>query len=213
MIRVLIVDDHEVLRFGCRAMLESAGDILVMGECATGEEALTLVPRLRPDVLVCDLFLPGISGLTVAQTLMAKNLPTRVVMLSAQDDGSLPRHALALGVHGYLSKGCSVHELRAAVRAVHAGERYVGNVVARNLVLTGLDSADSPFARLTAREMEIVLLLLRGHGGTAIAQRLRRSNKTVSSHKANAFAKLGVRDLAALQRLATSHGLIEPASR
>lgn len=214
MIRVLLLDDHELSRAGYRMILESGGDAAVVAEAASGEEALPLVARLHPDVLLCDLYLPGISGLTVAQRVLATAPGTRVVVLSAQDDGPVPRQVLALGVHGYLSKGAPPHELRAAVRAVHAGDRYVGSAVARKLVLSQLAvPAGSPFDALTTRELEVVLMLLRGHGGMAIARHLRRSRKTVSSHKTNAFAKLGVRSVASLARLAAQHALIEPASR
>lgn len=214
MIRVLLLDDHELSRAGYRLILESGGDAVVVAEAASGEEALALVARFRPDVMLCDLYLPGISGMTVARRVLATAPDTRIVVLSAQDEGPVPRRALELGVHGYLSKGALPHELRAAVRAVHAGERFVGATVARNLVLADLSATGgSPFDRLTPREMEVVLMLLRGHGGMAIARHLRRSRKTVSSHKANAFRKLGVRSIAALARLAQQHALIEPASR
>lgn len=214
MIRVLLLDDHELSRTGYRLILEGGGDIAVVGEAACGEDALPLVRHLQPHVLLCDLYLPGMSGLTVAQRVLATSPATRIVVLSAQEEGPVPRHTLELGVHGYLSKGCAPHELRAAVRAVHAGERFVGNSVARSLVLANLaPAARSPFDRLSAREMEVVLLLLRGHGGMAIARHLRRSRKTVASHKANAFAKLGVNSVTSLARLAAQHALIEPASQ
>lgn len=213
MIRVLLLDDHALTRTGYRLLLERAGDIAVVGECDSGEQALEAVARLRPDVLLCDLHLPGISGIAVADRLLAAKSPTRIVALSAQADGPLPRRMLGMGVHGYLSKGCTAREIETAIRLAYDGERYVGNEVARHLALSRGDGArGTPFDLLTAREIEIVLLLLRGFSSVQIAERLHRSNKTVSTHKINAMAKLGVRDLPALTRLALLHELIEPAS-
>lgn len=213
MIRVVLLDDHELTRTGYRLILERAGDIVVVGECRNGEQALEAVARLQPDVLLCDLHLPGISGITVADRLIAARSPTRIVALSAQSDGPLPRRMLDMGVHGYLSKGCSAREIETAIRSAFDGERYVGNEVARRLVLARSDAGEaSPFDLLTSREMEVVLLLLRGFSSVDIAAQLHRSNKTVSTHKINAMAKLGMHDLPALTRLALRHGLIEPAS-
>jgi two-component system, NarL family, invasion response regulator UvrY len=213
MIRVFVLEDHELIRSGFRHILENAAGIELVGDCATGEEALAALHRLRPDVLLCDLFLPGISGAEVAERVLRGPLPTRVIALSAQDAGPLPRRLLAAGAHGYLAKGCTVTELLLAIRTVHGGGRYVSDAVARHMALHDIDhDSRSPFECLSAREMQVVLLLLRGERCQDIATRLFRSKKTISSHKRNALAKLGVRDMPAVTRMAIRYGLIDPLS-
>lgn len=213
MIRVFVLEDHALIRSGFRHILEGAAGIDLVGDCGTGEEALAALPRLRPDILLCDLFLPGVSSAEVTERVLHGTLPTRVIALSAQQAGPLPRRLLDAGVHGYLAKGCTVSELLHAIRIVHAGGRYVSDDVARNLAWHSIDHAGaSPFEALSTREMQVVLLLLRGERCQDIAKRLFRSKKTISSHKRNALAKLGVRDLPAVTRMAIRYGVIDPLS-
>lgn len=213
MITVFLLEDHELTRTGFRYILERVDDFSVVGDCGTGEEALTVLPQLKPDILLCDLYLPGTSGVEVAERVLRGTLPTRIIALSAQHEGTLPRRLLAAGVHGYLCKGCAVSEMLAAIRAVHRGERYVDNDVARHMAMHSLNTMkESPFDELSVRELEVVLLLLRGLRCQEIATRLHLSKKTISSHKMNALAKLGVRDMPAVTRLALRHALIDPMS-
>jgi DNA-binding NarL/FixJ family response regulator len=212
-IGVFLLDDHELTRAGFRLILDGAADITVVGDCGTGEEALDALPRLQPDVLLCDLYLPGISGVEVAERVLRGGSPTKVIALSAQDEGPLPRRLLEAGAHGYLCKGCSIGEMLLAIRSVHRGERYISRSVAMHLALQHLSTATrSPFDALSPREMEILLLLLRGLRGNDIARRLHLSKKTISTHKMHALAKLGVSDMPALTRLALRHAVIDPIS-
>lgn len=213
MIEVLLLDDHELTRTGFRFILGREADIVVVGDSGCGEETLHLVRKLRPHVLVCDLYLPGISGLEVTERVVQMDTGTRVIVLSAQPEGPLPRKLMEAGAHGYLCKGCRASELVRAIRAVAEGQRYLGGSVAQHLALDSLAHAgQSPFEQLTARELETLLMLMQGYRVFEIAERLNLSDKTVSSHKYNAFDKLGVRDLSSLTRLALRWRVIDPVS-
>ena len=213
MIRVFLLDDHELTRTGFRYILDRAGDIEIVGDSGTGEAALAALPALAPDILLCDLYLPGVSGVEVAERVLRGKSRTRVIALSAQHEGPLPRRLLQAGVHGYLCKGCTVGELLLALRTVHGGERYISNSVARHLALQNVSSGDaSPFNNLSPREMEVMLALLQGRRCQDIAAQLFLSRKTVSTHKMNALKKLGVSDMPAVTRLALRYSLIDPVS-
>ncbi|MDO5504686.1 MAG: response regulator transcription factor [Pseudoxanthomonas suwonensis] len=210
-VRVVILDDHAVVRTGFRMILSHHADIEVVGEAETGEQALDMVRRLKPDVLLCDLHLPGISGLEVTERVVRGKYGTRVMVLSILDDGPLPRRLLECGASGYLCKACPADELVRAVRAVANGGRYLDAGIAQQMALAGIQGEGSPFDTLTSRELEVAMLLVQGRRPDDIAKRLSLSPKTVSTHKCNLFQKLGVDDNIALARLAGQHGLSDPA--
>lgn len=213
MIQVFLLDDHELTRTGFRFILGREKDIEVVGDCGSGEEALVQVRRLRPHVLMCDLYLPGVSGLEVTERVVQMQVGTRVIVLSAQPEGPLPRRLMEAGASGYLGKGCTPNELMRAIRTVAQGQRFLGGSVAQHLALDSLTNAgSSPFDQLSTRELETVLLLMQGLRVYEIAERLRLSDKTVSSHKYNALDKLGVRDLSSLTRLAMQWRVVDPVS-
>jgi two-component system, NarL family, invasion response regulator UvrY len=210
MIRVLLIDDHSLVRTGFRLMLDSEVDIACVGEAATGEEGLALARQLKPDVVVCDLHLPGISGLEVTERL-ARSLPeTRVMIVTVQEDGPLPRRLLNAGAFGYVAKACERGEFLRALRDVARGRRYLSAELAQRLALEPLDGpGESPFDQLSPRELEVVKLLCQGKRTGDIAVRLNLSPKTVSTHKYRLFDKLGIRDVVSLAKLAGSYGLID----
>lgn len=211
-IRVLLIDDHALVRTGMRLLLAEAGDIECAGEAATGEEGLALARRLRPDVALCDLHLPGISGLEVTARIARGGWGTRVLVVSVMDDGPMPRRLLEAGADGYVGKNCDAAELVRAVRTVAAGRRYLAGTIAQALALalSGVAGVGTPFDALSARELEVAMLLLRGLRQEDIARRLSLSAKTVNTHKSRLFGKLGIRDSIALARMAGRHGLAEP---
>jgi len=210
-IRVFIVDDHALVRTGMRMILSAETDIEVLGEADNGEEALPLVRRLKPDVVLCDLHLPGISGLEVTERIVRGDYGTRVIVVSVLEDGPLPKRLLEAGAAGYVGKGGDARELLRAVRDVARGKRYLANNIAQNLALSGIGGDGSPFDALSPREMEVALLLTRGLRQEDIARRLSLSAKTVNTHKTRLFDKLEIRDSIALARLATQFGLADPA--
>ena len=212
MIRVYLVDDHELVRTGFKLILAKEVDIEVVGEAGSGEEALAQIRRTKPDVVLCDLHLPGVSGLEVTDRIVRAEQGTRVIIVSVQLDGPLPRRLLEAGASGYLGKGCSSDELLRAIRDVARGKRYLAGEVAQQMALGSLTTSSSPFDALSSRELEVVMLLVQGERMADIGERLKLSAKTIATHKYNALAKLGIKDLAALTRLAIQHGLSDPAN-
>lgn len=210
-IRVFIVDDHALVRTGMRMILSAETDIEVLGEAESGEEALPQVRRLKPDVVLCDLHLPGVSGLEVTERIVRGDYGTRVIIVSVLEDGPLPKRLLAAGASGYVGKGGDAAELLRAIRDVARGKRYLASGIAQNLALSGIGGDESPFDALSPRELEVALLLTQGLRQEDIARRLSLSAKTVNTHKTRLFEKLSINDNIALARLASQYGVADPA--
>jgi DNA-binding NarL/FixJ family response regulator len=213
MIRVVLADDHHLVRQGIRALLEKAGDVAVLGEAADGAEAVALVERLRPAVLVIDIAMPHLNGLEAVARLRAGTTKTRALILSMYTDDALVRQALRNGARGYLLKRAVAAELLLAVRAVARGDTYLSPEVAGPLLtplVAGQPGAEAatPLDRLTSREREVLQLVAEGHTNREIAAHLALSEKTVEKHRGHLMAKLAAHDTAALVRLAIKHGLI-----
>lgn len=210
-IKVFLIDDHSLVRAGLKMILAGELDIEVVGDAESGEEGLPQVRRLKPDVVLCDLHLPGVSGLEITERITRSDLPTRVIIVSVLEDGPLPKRLLEAGAAGYIGKGGDAKELLRAVRSVALGKRYLGNNVAQNMALSGMDGSSSPFDLLSPRELEVAMLLMQGLRQDDIAKRLSLSAKTVNTHKSRLFEKIGITDTIALARLASRHGLLDPA--
>jgi two-component system invasion response regulator UvrY len=211
-IRVFVVDDHALVRAGMRMILAGETDIEVVGEADCGEDALPQIRKLKPDVVLCDLHLPGVSGLEVTERILKGQQGTRVIVVSVLEDGPMPKRLLEVGASGYVGKGGDASELLRAVREVARGKRYLANSVAQNLALYGVDGDGSPFDALSARELEVAMLLTQGLRQEDIAKRLSLSAKTVNTHKTRLFEKLGIHDSIALTRLAGQYGVVNPAN-
>lgn len=210
-IRVFLVDDHALVRTGMKFILGNEVDIEVVGEADSGESALVRIRKLKPDVVLCDLHLPGISGLEVTERVVKGDYGVRVIIVSVLEDGPMPKRLLQAGASGYVGKGGNAAELLRAVRDVARGKRYLASSIAQNLALSGIEGSDSPFDALSPREMEISLLLTQGLRQEDIARRLSLSAKTVNTHKTRLFEKLGIQDAIALARLAGQYGVSDPA--
>jgi DNA-binding NarL/FixJ family response regulator len=210
-IRVLVVDDHAVVREGLRAFLELQDGIEVAGEAADGAEAIETAERIRPDVILMDLMMPRLDGLSAMRTLRERLPGIRVVVLTSflDDDKILP--ALRAGAAGYLLKNAAPQEVARAVRAAHAGEAVLDPVVAAHLV-DALAVGEEPLDRLTPRERDVLELIGRGFPNKLIARELGVSEKTVKTHVGHVFAKLGVTDRTQAAVLAVRAGLVEPRS-
>jgi DNA-binding NarL/FixJ family response regulator len=211
-IRVFVVDDHALVRAGMRMILSGETDIEVVGEADCGEEALPQIRKLAPDVVLCDLHLPGVSGLELTERILKGSHGTRVIVVSVLEDGPMPKRLLEVGASGYVGKGGDASELLRAVRDVARGKRYLASSVAQNLALYGIDGDGSPFDALSARELEVAMLLTQGLRQEDIAKRLSLSAKTVNTHKTRLFEKLGIQDNIALARMAGQYGLANPAT-
>lgn len=209
-IRVFMVDDHALVRAGMRMILAKEADIEVIGEAESGEAALPLIRRLKPDIVLCDLHLPGVSGLEVTERVVRGQPETRVIVVSILEDGPMPRRMIEAGASGYVGKGGDATELVRAVRDVARGRRYLASNIAQNLALSGIGGNDTPFDALSPREMEVAMLLLQGLRQEDIARRLSLSAKTVNTHKSRLFEKLQIHDSIALARLASQYHVAPP---
>jgi NarL family two-component system response regulator LiaR len=212
-IRVLIVDDHAVVREGLRAFLELQEGIEVAGEAADGAAAVEVATRLEPDVILMDLVMPQLDGVSSMRSLRERVPAARVIVLTSflDDDKLLP--ALRAGAAGYLLKNAPPQEVAKAVRAAHDGEALIDPVVAARLVETlASDGGDEPLDRLTPREREVLVLIGRGFPNKRIALELEVSEKTVKTHVGHVLAKLGVSDRTQAAVFAVRAGLVDPRS-
>ena len=216
MIRVVLADDHNLMRKGIRALLERADDIEVVGEAENGHDALTMVEQLEPDVLLMDITMPILNGLEAAERIRARRMATRVLILSMSSDESLVRRALRNGVGGYLLKQSAVDELLLALRAVHRGETYLSSVISSFIVSDMLsppsETAAEGLDRLSSREREILQLIAEGKTSREIGELLTISEKTVEKHRTSMMAKLHVHDVAGVTRLAVKYGIVSADS-
>jgi DNA-binding NarL/FixJ family response regulator len=197
-LRVMIADDHPIVREGLRAVLAALPDFDLVGSAASGREAVDLAAQCRPDVIVMDLHMPELDGAAATRQVLAARPEVAVLILTMFDDDEMLVGALGAGARGYLLKGASHGDIAHALRSVSAGSATFGTGVAE-LVLGHIAGGDAPapaFPQLTPRELEVLALLAVGRGNQEIARRLDLSPKTVRNHVANILAKLGVPDRA-----------------
>lgn len=206
---VVIADDHEIVRLGLRAVVAALPDFTLVGEASTGDEAVTVAAETTPDVVVMDLHMPNLDGVTAIREILAANPSTAVLVLTMDDDDKLLMAALRAGARGYLLKGALHDEVVRALRAVASGEAVFGAGVADVVLgrMAGRVRVDEPFPQLTERERELLTLLVNGMGTGEIARSLYLAPKTVRNHIANINAKLGVPDRAQAIAAARQAGL------
>jgi two-component system response regulator NreC len=214
MTRILLADDQQVVRQALRCLLERESDLRVVGETSDGLQIVALVERLKPDVLVTDVVMPGLYGLEVTRRVRESAPGTGVVILSRYLHEWYVTEALRRGALGYVVKQSDAAELLRAVRAVARGRRYIGAPLSDDPVDVWLGrarraSAD-PYDMLTSREREILQLVAEGNSSTAISRRLEISARTVEAHRANVMRKLRLRNRAGLIRYALSRGVLTP---
>jgi two-component system invasion response regulator UvrY len=209
-IRVMLVDDHAVVRTGFRLLLQSVGEISVVGEAESGEVAWQRYLELTPDVVVMDLAMPGMGGLEALRRIRARHPQARVLALSAHDDPVHARRALQEGALGFLSKRSAPEALIEAVTIVASGRRYLDAALAQKLAIADIDGATrSPVERLSEREFEVFIRLASGATVQKIADDLKLSSSTVGTHLYNIKQKLDVVNQSELTLIAIRHGLIQ----
>lgn len=210
MIRVMLVDDHAVVRTGFRLLLQSLPELSVIAEAESGEAACQLYLSLAPDVVVMDLAMPGMGGLEALRRIRARDPQARILTLSAHDDPMHARRALQEGALGFLPKRSAPEALLEAVSAVAAGRRYLDPGIAQKLALAEFEGgAKSPIDRLSEREFEVFVRLASGATVQRIAQDLNLSASTIGTHLYNIKQKLQVANQSELTLIAIRHGLIE----
>ena len=206
--RIILVDDHAVVRAGYRLLLSQTPDIEIVAEAETGEEALDKYRQLGPAVVVMDLNLPGMGGLAAIRRILGRDPEARVLVFSIHDEAVYVSRALEAGALGYISKSCAPNLLVEAVVTVAAGKSFLEPAIARRIKTTGREVTAAPQERLTAREFEVLCRLARGLGARETAEELRLSVKTVSNYLTSIKKKLDVDTTAELVRLAHQAQLI-----
>jgi two-component system response regulator NreC len=210
---LLLADDHAIVRLGLRRLLEDEPGLEVVGEAGSGLEVLSEVERLHPDVLVLDLMMPGLSGLEVLRQVRKCHPKMRVVILSMHADEGYVFEALRNGAVAYVLKGSDGSEVKEAVRAVIAGHRFLSPPLSERVIQSYVERGDGvvldAYDALTGREREVLQLAAEGHGNSEIAARLFISRRTVESHRANLFVKLGLHSQTDLVRYALRRGIIK----
>jgi DNA-binding NarL/FixJ family response regulator len=210
-IRVLLADDHELMRAGIRSLLKDLDGFEVVGEAADGREALALVEKLHPDIVLMDILMPQINGLDATARVAARFPMVHVIILTMNSSEEHVRQALRAGASGYLLKNISPAEMAEALRAVGRGEKYITSAVTRHLI-TGLLEAGmtTSFERLTPRQREVLKLVAEGNSSKQLAEKLTISAKTADAHRAELMRALDIHDLAGLVRYAVRMGIIAP---
>ena len=213
-IRILLADDHVLVRGGIRALLQQIPDIEIVAEAENGNEAVRLVAETQPDIALIDIAMPELDGLTATLQIKKEFPDVKVIILSMHSDEEYVMRALSAGAKGYLLKGARVSELEIAVTAVVNGDTYLSPTAARYLVADAARRASgerSPLEKLTPRQRQVLRLIAAGRTRKQIANELQVSAKTVDSFRAQLMEQLGIRDVAGLVRFAINAGLVPPS--
>ena len=209
-IKILLVDDHAVVRMGFKMLIEAEDDITVIGEAESGEGAIKLFHELKPDIIVMDITMPGIGGIEAIDRIMAKDKNTKILVLSAHEDSVHPKRVLNAGAMGYLTKRSAAEELIKAIKSIHQGKRYLEPSIAQQMAITQLSGETNPVEILSDREFEVFIALAKGKSTNEIADTLCLSPRTVGTHLYNIKQKLNANNSAEIALIAIRCGLIDP---
>ena len=213
MIRILLVDDHDLFRAGMGSILRSQDGMVVVGEYSDGEQAVEAVRREAPDLVLMDVHMPGIGGIEATRKILKIAPQTKILAVTVLSDDPFPNQLLDAGARGYISKGSGSQEMMEAIESVMRGNYYISSDVAQKLTLTNFRKRGeaSPLDTLSAREMQIMLMITRGQSNQEISDALFLSPKTISTYRHRLFEKLDVSNDVELTHLAIRHGLLENA--
>ncbi|MBF8757782.1 UvrY/SirA/GacA family response regulator transcription factor [Pseudomonas guariconensis] len=209
MIRVLVVDDHDLVRTGITRMLADIDGLQVVGEADSGESALKLARELKPDVVLMDVKMPGIGGLEATRKLLRSHPDIKVVAVTVCEDDPFPTRLMQAGAAGYLTKGAGLDEMVQAIRLAFAGQRYISPQIAQQLALKSFQPQGSPFDVLSEREIQIALMIVGCQKVQIISDKLCLSPKTVNTYRYRIFEKLSVTSDVELTLLAVRHGMVD----
>mgnify|MGYP001820527398 CR=1 FL=1 len=213
MIKVMLVDDHDLVRTGIKRLLEDHPNIKIVGEATSGEQALEQVSENDPDVVLMDINMPGIGGLEATRKLLQRKPKLKIIVVTMHEDDMFAQRFLKAGAMGYLTKGAKVDEILQAVQAVMANQRYLSPAIAQQIALSQVtEEESSPFDSLSERELQVLLMMMDGQSISAISEKLCLSPKTVSTYRTRLYAKLGVQNDIELARLALQYGVVESVS-
>ncbi|WP_213878793.1 UvrY/SirA/GacA family response regulator transcription factor [Pseudomonas sp. dw_358] len=214
MIRVLVVDDHDLVRTGITRMLADVDGLQVIGQADSGEQALTCARELAPDVILMDVKMPGIGGLEATRKLQRSHPDIKVVAVTVCEEDPFPTRLLQAGAAGYLTKGAALDEMIQAIRLVFAGQRYISPQIAQQLALKSFQpqTTQSPFDLLSEREIQIALMIVGCQKVQTISDKLCLSPKTVNTYRYRIFEKLAITSDVELTLLAVRHGMVDASA-
>lgn len=209
MIKVLLVDDHELVRTGIRRLIEDIKGLEVVGEVETGEAAIDFARDQHVDVVLMDLNMPGIGGLEATRRLIAKDKHLKIIVVTVHNTEPFPQQLFKAGAMGYLTKGCNIEEIVHAIKEVFYGRRYISVDIAQQMAMNLQPEDENPFDKLSQREMQVMMMSMQGMKGQEISEQLNLSPKTISTYRYRLFEKLNVSNDVELTRLAMQYGLID----
>lgn len=214
MIKVLVVDDHDLVRTGITRMLADIEGLQVIGQADSGEESLKKARELKPDVVLMDVKMPGIGGLEATRKLLRSHPDLKVIAVTACEDDLFPTRLLQAGAAGYLTKGAALEEMVQAIRMAFAGQRYISSQIAQQLALKSFqpNNSGSPFDSLSEREIQIALMIANCHKVQTISDKLCLSPKTVNTYRYRIYEKLSIASDVELALLAVRHGMVDAIS-
>jgi two-component system invasion response regulator UvrY len=208
--RVMVVDDHQLVRTGISRLLADAEGIEIVGQAGSGEDAIDMIKDVHPDVVLMDVQMPGIGGLEATRRSLRVDPDLKIIALTVYDDEPFPSRLMNAGAVGYLTKTANVEEMLKAIESVCDGQRYISSEIAQQLALKPFNhEAGSPFDTLSSREMQITLMVIGGLRVQEISDNLSLSPKTVNSYRYRIFDKLGVRNDVGLTKMSIKHGVID----
>ena len=210
MIKVLIVDDHELIRVGLQRLLADYADIEVVGQAENGEQAVEQSKLLNPDVVLMDINMPDLDGMEATRKILRSSKQAKIIIVTVIEADPFPSKLLQLGASGYISKGASANELYDAIKTVNRGERYLTPKLAQKVALMHIsDESESPFDALSERETQVMQMVINGEKAPDIAEKLFLSSKTINSYRYRLFKKLHIKSDVELTHMAIKYGLLK----
>ncbi len=210
MIKVLLTDDHELVRTGIRRLLEDSKQVEIVGEADCGEDSLQLAQNLKPDVILMDVNMPGIGGVEACRRILQRNPKQKIIVLTVHNEQTFPKRLLEIGAKGYLTKECGVDEMIKAIKQVNSGGSYIASSIAQQLALSLLPGNDvNPIDRLSRREFQVMLMISQGLTNVEISDKLCLSPKTISTYRLRVLEKLDAHNEVDLIKIAVEQGMVE----
>ncbi len=210
MINVLLTDDHELVRTGVRRLLEDSGQIKVVGEANCGEDSITLTQKLKPDVILMDVNMPGIGGVEACRRILQRHPKQKIIVLSIHSEKVFPKRMLEIGARGYLTKECGLEEMLRAIKLVHTGGAYIAPTIAQQIAIEALPGTPkNPIDELSRREFQVMLMMSQGIANAEISESLCLSPKTISTYRLRMMIKLGAQNEVDLVKIAMAQGIID----
>ena len=211
MIRVLVVDDHELVRSGISRLLDDTGMIDVVGQAGSGEDAVRMAKEIEPDIILMDIHMPGIGGMAATRKILHNQPDAQVIAVTVSDDNPYASRLLKMGASGYITKGADADEMLRAIIKVKSGQKYISPEIAQRMALRPFESeAESPFEVLSGRELQIALMIVNCQKVQQIGEALFLSPKTVNSYRYRIFEKLNISSDVELTHMALRYGLVNP---